>query len=153
MLVDRMLEYYERDTDEIPAPTETPPPAWLSKLERVVASGVLLYRYISHLDAQWAVDFTAQNAESMKCEHPSEIRPLYVWWLRPCDTVLDRVRAAKQRGFDVAFAEELRKSYLQAKTKTAWNLDHVEESANELEGGGGRPMRDVLNDIRRNHVE
>ncbi len=150
--VNRMLEYYEDASQDLPDPAASVD-NYRRRLQGITYFGLLLFEHVARVDAEWSADYVAQQPGWTQPEHPSDIRGLYLWWLRCADRHLSRLNDAAHSGTSIDAMNEFRRAYLRAKTKVTWNLGDIDAAVAEMKAGGGRPFDDVLDEIRRANVD
>jgi len=110
-----------------------------------------LYHYIYLLDERWS-DAVQSRTAAVGDEESQSLLRLYRRWLAPAEHVLASAKTLQSQGYSVNGLEAFRKAFGSARTATTLDVAAMQAAYAELDSGGGRPLEEVVDEIRRRHV-
>ena len=111
--------------------------------------GLFLYKQIQRIDQEWGEDVIAPTVGATRAEPAVEIGKLYAWWCKPCGRLLDEITALESKGYPLHVAMRFREACADARTKAGWDLSRIAAADSELSDGGGRPVGEAFDELRR----
>jgi hypothetical protein len=122
-----------------------------ARVQRLVKVGLAIYDWIKSVDEEWGCA-VREGQKQFSIEDAKQIRGAYEWWLSPCDKVMQRIKEAKNRGSHIDNYDAFFSACREAKLKVAFDIDRLESSLKQLDGGKGRPLSEVKDELRRRYV-
>jgi hypothetical protein len=116
-------------------------------LETLLAVGLTLFKVIELAEDRWSSKVRSGEIEFKK-EDAESVKALYSWWRKPGDRILVSIKQFETEGYPVAGADEFREAIGRCIAPTI-DVDATLDSIERLNKGEGRPLKEVMNELRR----